>query len=225
MAIFRPGPLVGAISGNLAGQNFFQSSYGPAIRRRLARTDKRTQAQLAQRARFQSIASRWHALTDQQRDAWRAYARQLKQPNRLGLPRSLSGFQAYSAHTLFFIQKTPGPPLDIPPLDACPPFTSLTLAFAQGGPYTVDGATAAGPVTDYVAVYGSRPVSSKPRTAFHNWRFLHVFRPATMPHDVQPEWDAILGPLRTTEVVAVTALTWAGARRRSFPFQETTTVT
>jgi hypothetical protein len=59
-------------------------------------TNPQTDAQLRVRSFLGSVASQWGALTQAQRDAWTAVARQYQSKSRLGQSGPLTGFQLYT---------------------------------------------------------------------------------------------------------------------------------
>lgn len=96
MATFKTSPLIGAIAGPVGGVTFVTSGRGNVVRG-CASTVRRSSVRGAlASARFASAAAGWLALTDAQRAAWRVRAGTLQEPNALGVPRYLSGWELYS---------------------------------------------------------------------------------------------------------------------------------
>lgn len=98
MAIFRPGPTITAISGALGGQIYRAGKKGPVIQIRPRRRKTLLPLQTRNNAQFVTLTHLWRNLTDDQRRQWRNAAALLKQRNRLGVSRPLSGFNLF-VHT------------------------------------------------------------------------------------------------------------------------------
>ena len=96
MAIFRPGPLVGNISGNLGAVNFRATRGTPVVAMRSSKPRPRTAATDRVRAAIARAAAQWAALTDAQRLAWTVYAKAINRTNRLGISRTFTGRQAHA---------------------------------------------------------------------------------------------------------------------------------
>ena len=95
MAIFRPSPLVAAISGSAGGVQFLTGAGGNVVRARAGKRSQKTPAMLNEQAIYINAIRHWQNLTDQQRLTWTAAARHLALRSRLGVPRHLSGFQSF----------------------------------------------------------------------------------------------------------------------------------
>ena len=95
MAIFVPGATVGAISGNLGGVVFEAGGNGNVIKTRGMATNKLSQKQLAQRAKYQDTLNRWYAISEETRATWNRTARSFSITNRLGITRPISGWQLF----------------------------------------------------------------------------------------------------------------------------------
>lgn len=95
MAIFEPGSLIGAISGNVGGASFANRSGSKVVRK--PRRPSRTNAEriINQQTLITNIARQWRDLTELERAAWRTAAANRPIPNRLGVSRAISGYQYY----------------------------------------------------------------------------------------------------------------------------------
>lgn len=117
MAIIRPSPIVGAISGSLGGQTFVNSKTGLIARIRTHHRPNQAANLLAQHTRFATVSRRWRTITTQDREAWKALARQSPQTNRLGVTSPRTGYGLYLAVNLNSIRQG-GLFLAKPPVDA-----------------------------------------------------------------------------------------------------------
>jgi hypothetical protein len=169
MAIFRPGPLVGNISGNLGSINFVFSSRGTHVRRARNTTNRKTKAQLTRTALANQAHTEWNKISASLQTAWKYQAQTLLFKNRLGIPRRLSPFQLFLK---FFLQpqilpvnwQTYTPRL----IQTAPPQTFQVI------PHLItdwQGFTTPDPAGDEVIanVQISRPHRFKQLTIYKNW--------------------------------------------------------
>ncbi len=205
MAIIRVGPLAGAISGNLGGQNFVNGRAGPYVRTRLKRINKATQRQHAHQARYQTTVIRWRTLTDDQRNAWRTASRNLFRSNRLGTRRPISGFQLYVQHNLaspdlVFVQTTPPHIL----LRTNAP-EDLILTASATGPINLTWYANTPPISSSVFTSAARSVSTRQPFHVHNWLLLGVSStlPGARGGTITTRFDAALGHPFEGEVISV----------------------
>lgn len=205
MAIFRPGPLIAAISGNVGGLNFAQTRSGPIIRRKTTRTNKKTNRQLNRRARFSQVQKDWAVATDLTRDQWRAAAASIKRTNRLGLPSTLTGFQ------LFVMNSLTNPVSDhtnfpVPPhLTATPQPTSVVLTASAAGQINLAWNVTDVPALIFCYIFGMRTLSTRPRTFFNTWRYFATDAgpPGAFNINLNAFWDPIFAHPLEGEVIAV----------------------
>lgn len=139
MAIFRPGPLVGSISGNLGAVNFRVTKGSPTIAMRSTKSRIRTAKTMLVAGGVERAAPEWAGLTDAQRQAWSDYARFLNRSNRLGISRSYTGRQAQTA---FMLAKSPywrgSSYVAVPPLYGRTPTPSISsCAWSESGSQTI----------------------------------------------------------------------------------------
>lgn len=95
MAIILPGPLVGAISGTVAGTNFGIGKHGAWVRNSYSRKKGNTEYQLVNRKVMHMATTAWFALSDRKKQSWRSAAAITPFLNRLGISRYLTGFQLF----------------------------------------------------------------------------------------------------------------------------------
>jgi len=139
MAIFRPGPLVGSISGNLGAVNFRSTKGAPTIAMRTTKSRIRTPKTMLVATGLERTANEWAGLTDAQRQAWSDYARFLNRTNRLGISHSYTGRQAQTA---FMLAKTPywrsSSYVAVPPLYGRTPAPSISSCnWSESGSQTI----------------------------------------------------------------------------------------
>lgn len=96
MARFTPGITGGEIRGSIAGITFCRGSTGPVLRSRSLGPSRQTALAQQQASRLSSSAAAWRALSEADREAWRAAAEANAIP---GYRPGLSGFQLYCAVT------------------------------------------------------------------------------------------------------------------------------
>lgn len=224
MAICIPGPLVSAISGNVAGATFAQTRNGQVIRKRAIRTKKQTAATALRRARFQSFHRQWEALSDIKRLSWNTAAKQSSRTDPFGTKRTMSGFQFFMRVCLDMPLDSPTAPVDVIFMQAIEPFTSLTLDFTVGGPFNITlPVYPPGPET-HARIAAYRPVSSITLNYIPAWRSLTYFFANGLAHDWHTEFVAALGDPVLDEVVYIQAKQYVWFRPISLPIWAATTI-
>lgn len=209
MAIFRPGHVVGAISGNLGTMNFANGPYGPYVRKRMVRTDKRSVRQLASRVQMQTIRHEWSGLSKEQRTTWRAAARQFPQVNRLGIRRNLSGFQ-------FFVRVNIPNLLDkwelltTPPLmTPSPPVYNLEWAITLPDFYLLTWDCELAPLDYHLRIFTSRSVADRNVLPVKHWRHTLTYRPPVEIQNLKTFFISQWGPAVAGEFLSVRVQTRA----------------
>lgn len=86
-----------ALSGTVGNVVFSHNAHGPYHYTKPARINPDTVPQRSIRNAFRNAAQLWPYQPQSRRDAWAAYAANVKHTNRLGTPCLLSGFQRYMA--------------------------------------------------------------------------------------------------------------------------------
>jgi len=119
MAIFKPSPLIGAISGSTGSATFKLTRNGPVLAKRIIPRGRRTQRQLAAQNCFAHIKHAWCDLPTDDKKAWKSFATHLPKTNALSLPYPLTGYQTFIAHN------TPTFYLSLPIVQQPPPLTQL----------------------------------------------------------------------------------------------------
>ena len=225
MTIFKAGPLVQAASGSIAATTFVNAKGTPVIRRKALRTNRATQAQTNHRAILAQLGQLWAALSDPQRQAWGIAAALRPFRNALGLPFTLNGWQLFAKlNTLTISSDLPryaDPPIMI---QSKPPKTT-TIEFDTSPNYHVSWTTYLPESVDRVIVYGSRPVTSRPKKQFYNWRLITGGIGTFFTIDVTDEWISILGQMAEGETFALELILWLSTKLPAQRFRVVSTVT
>ena len=127
MAIFRPSALVAALSGRVGGAEFVIGRGAPYVRKAQHKIKHQSPSRLNAQAIYTQAIRAWEDLTDTQRKTWTALAQIQTLKNRLGLPRTMTGFEAYMRSAIPRIRISGIPP-SLPATDfASPPPTGYTF--------------------------------------------------------------------------------------------------
>lgn len=214
MAIFTPGPLAARISGTIGGLNFAHTPSGPVVRRALARPRRLTLAQAPVRVKFQDQVRLWRALSDDDRAAWSTIAAQITYPNRLGVPRALSGFTLYMQQALSASYLDAHSPA-IPQSGArTPNLQNLSFSPEEGGPFTLGYSGVNTTDLSFCVVAGARPHATAPRSHQSRWLTFSGFIPSPSPATVNlySDFSATFGDPVQGEVLAIRAKVWQSDR-------------
>ena len=126
MALYTPGPMVGAVSGRVGGTIFSHNRGGAYIRNGVVPVLVQSGYTENARNALAACARAWGALTAEERQNWAAYTVENPVVNRLGQKKTLSGHMAYNALNTRLVQAGETP-LDVPPNSGSPaPLTDLT---------------------------------------------------------------------------------------------------
>ena len=121
-------------SGRLGTFISFRNRYGQFRRRYVVPKDPRSPAQMGVRSRFGRVSARWRVITDEQRAAWTAAAREIASRSRLGKSGPLTGCQLFvkiNSNLAFVGQAQVDDPPDYPRFGANP-VGSLTITNTRG---------------------------------------------------------------------------------------------
>lgn len=173
MAIYKPSPLAGAISGNLGGVNFSDGKSGPILRKPIQRTRKDTVLQQANRIRHQFVRSGWRTLTDQQRTEWTQAAQTYPHSNRLGVRTRMTGFSLYLMVNMYAWSVTflpGGLRRSWADLNRFPAFPALSLDITSGaGPYNLINDDPLAVPTPQMTLFGARTFSTAVRRSWNTF--------------------------------------------------------
>lgn len=206
MAIYTPGPVVGAISGNLGGVSFVNGK-GSKVIRHARRAGRQANAQTALASSLTArFARAWSGLTDLHRASWNTYAANRTHSNRLGVDRPLSGYQEWMKRGLQVTRNAPfldpNPPADI----TSPGLFDWILSAGVVDGVLLDFTNPTGPGFVRAHFYG-RPLFRSTIPAFNNsWRFFGFNTTVTEQYDLTALWTSTFGDLREDQVIAVRVL-------------------
>mgnify|MGYP000134250108 CR=1 FL=1 len=160
MAIFKPGPAIGQISGRIGGSVFSHNRGGAYIRNGAIPTRVTTPYAEAAKNRLAVFSAAWAGLSTADQLAWKLWATQNPITNRLGDQITLSGHGAY-VQLNTTIDLAGGTPIDIPPVVA-PPTALLTLTPDYSIANPVEIAYTATPVGASNVVFSEVAISDNP---------------------------------------------------------------
>lgn len=126
MAIFTPGPTVGAVSGSIGGTTYSHNRGGAYMRVRRVPTASYTAYAMAAKASLTAVSRLWAALDATEQQAWRVWAQNNPITNRLGNQVTLAGHMAFMQLNNRLRQAS-NTLIDLPPLAPAPaPLTSFS---------------------------------------------------------------------------------------------------
>ena len=196
MAIFRPAPILGAISGNVGGVCFVMSKSGPVIRKRIVRTKNTSRRHTELTIGLQRVRNAWRSLAEPQRAAWRQAALIFPNKNRLGSSTRLSGFQLFTKLNMigyFPPNFVPFAIIEDPPvLTRDPPFVIDDFSVTSGGLKTLNLSDPVPSFYDLLLVSGARTFSTSQRKSWFSFRLIMLMTmpPTTLTIDF---WDDFIG--------------------------------
>lgn len=204
MAIAKTGPIIGALSGNLAGVNYANSRFGLTLRKPRRPPPPPTTTQLVVTAAMQLCRQWWRDITEDQRAAWRSFASNTLLRNRLGLQRNLTGQQTFIRWNFqsagFGLPMLDDPPAPWPfawPRDFILIVTAGVSAIVAPTPAFIPGGRP-------FIVRAARPVTTHPVNHFSRWAIITI---ATTvfggTFDCLPDIEARFGTIQAGERLGV----------------------
>ena len=203
MAIFRPGALIGAISGRVGGAAFVVSSRGTIVRQPRYRTKRTTPILQITQTIFTANTRLWSTMLPATRSAWNTAAAAFFVTNRLGLHIHLSGFQLFIKYQSDSIVPTDVTNYLPPNMTAQPGLTLIVAAVTAGGPFNVQAAPIATTAYNRIDVWGARPFTSRPRVFLRYRRLNFSYSPITVLTDIWAQFIADMGTPIAGETVGV----------------------
>lgn len=147
-------------SGSIGLHTYLQGRNGQVVRFRAVPVNPRSAPQIAARARMTTVSQGWRALTEEQREAWRAAAVGVNSRPRLAQYGALTGEQLYCRINLS-LTSIGGDAVDAPP--AYPEFTAVPVSSLEitntGGTIALKLVTTGTPA-DGATLRGAGPVST-----------------------------------------------------------------
>lgn len=224
MAIFKTGPIIGAISGNLGGASFVTSSKSNIVRQPRRITHNRSSRTLIQRTLFQGRARRWATFLQTTRTSWITAAQNYTYTDRLGTERNYTGFQLWMRFADDGIFDPVSGNILPPVLVQGSPLEFLTLDFTLGGPYTFSAQSLTATPYNGIVVDAARTWRTTPTTFFRFRLHITTIGPIAGIHDVQSSFDPALGAPQLGETVALRISARAFGRIASTTVQQSTNV-
>lgn len=148
MARVKTSLLAGGLAGSVGNVTFRRTPAGTQILERGRGRDPRTPAQRAARDRMRLAGQAWLALSFQEAEAWREFARRLAPSALVRAPQPVNVFKTLATRVLAV-----DPGAAIPSLPPSAPFggdaVRVTIEAVQGGiAFVPDGSNATGVVTE-----------------------------------------------------------------------------
>jgi hypothetical protein len=171
MATWISSPIVAGVSGELGGVVFHSGARSNVLARRPSRCRVATREQDEWQRALIAALKQWDELLEEQRVAWRQYAKARVAGDRFGRMRQRSGQATFVEYLLRVDPFRSGgifTSLNAPTVTR-DPYTTVTVGFTGGGPFNVTVAPwAAGAVSECIEVarfrqYGPRPATGSKR--------------------------------------------------------------
>ncbi len=196
MAIFRTGPLAGAISGTVGGAVFVAGRGTPVIRQRPIGTKRTSPALQVVRARFSNFQRAWSDLSSSTQDAWRTLARNTNVVNRLGQAAPASGYTLFVRYNVELQGNTALEFSDPPTLGKGPIPRSVSAVFSAAGTYVINAQPPTGFGTANFYLYGNAFARDHERRGPARLVFLQFLGQASITQNVRTLWEARWGALQ-----------------------------
>jgi hypothetical protein len=197
MAKFLPGPIMGQISGSVAGTTFSHNRFGQYMRERVKPIVVQNANTSLQRTIFKNISGLWKGLTDAQRLSFSAWAQNNPVTDVLGQSQILTGHQAHQWLNIN-AWRMKSAVIASPPITKAPaPLTTLSIV-ATAGPGSVTMTFAPSPFADPIFMQCWAAVTNSPGINFvKNALRLIWWKNAAdaSPADIGPAIEARLGTL------------------------------
>jgi len=205
MAIIRPGPTIGAITGNLAGLNFVLGKSSPFVRLRSSPVKKFSPGSADVRIRFATAVQDWKQMSESLRLEWNNAAALMTWTNRLGTHRPITGVLLH--HKFFLSHRANGVQNLRPPVNLTRAPTLANLQVVSSAPNIITATwDLTPPFTDeLIAWWGMRSFSLGPRAWYGRWTFLAQIAPTTpfTSEVLTTEFNDALGEPETGEQFAI----------------------
>lgn len=202
MAIIRPGPLVGGISGTVGGLVFVAGKRSPTVRPRPAPSFKSSTTLQPARSRFAQLMNHWRGLTDDEKAAWATSAVQYPTTNALGVTSPTTGFRHFiSTNTRRRFDASDVPDLpNIAGQDTDP--EDVAAVFSVAGTYSITANS--GPRgLGLFYLYGQAFPRNWPAKAAPRLRFLFIQFGSSINVNVKPFWTPLFGEIQEDQQFVV----------------------
>lgn len=216
MALIRPSGLVNTISGAIGGQVFVAGKGAPIVRNRPQRKEQiqkiRTLGTESTATALSNIVRLWRAQTDLVKNSWNNLAKQRPHTNRVGLQRTISGFQLFIQFQMMMVTFSQTIPQALPTLGKIDPPLVFNV-FMLAPEYASAQITYVGGKTNRrVCFYAAAPFSTKLTERPPKMTLLgSASAPTQGPtsYGLFTRWQRSMYPVRVGQVVWMQARTWA----------------
>lgn len=174
MAIFRPGALIGGISGAIGGVVFSNNRGSRVVRHRPAVKGGRAPRHGPAQAKFRAAQSAWATLDEIERAAWRTFATQVPTTNRLGEQHALSAFQVFVRFNIRSQMFGLGISDDPITSHVHPIPETLTITSGVASGITMLLSPDVGAPLYNILIYGAMNMSLTVPQSYSNWRLIGV---------------------------------------------------
>lgn len=203
MAIIRPGPLIGGISGSIGGTTFVTGKNGLVARIRPQRPKTTSKAQSLARARAYSQGQNWTSLTDDQKNAWNTAGLNNPRTNALGEKSPRSGFEFY-LHSVLTDRRDGSAQRILPlPFGTSPPPLNVSVDFSLTTGFDIDADPPAGVVSADFLIFGWPFATVFESRAVPRFVFLESAKIVAFPLDLQASWTLLFGEMQLNQQFAV----------------------
>lgn len=215
MAIVRFGSLLAAASGSLGSICFARQGSQPIVRLQPLPRRSARPLELTSRAQFSRARAAWSALTDENRAAWANAAAQNPQPNRLGINKQVSPFNAFVQSAMRAIRASttiPSTPLGDQAM-LSQPITSIQIWPAGPALLEMDPDSILSP--SYTTLHMQRCFSTDTQLPGRLSRSLTISpQPATVV-DFYSQMLPLIGQPQANELIRIASESWSLAWPRS----------
>lgn len=234
MAIFKPGPIVQAISGTVAGSNFVASTRSIYVRKSKRSTPNNSPTQLDRQTSMTMLARTWNSFTDAQRGAWNVAAAAYATKNKLGIPIKLNGREFFFATLLRSLSEPTQPVNYTPPVMVNSPTpTNFSVTNPASGQIILHATEVAPTIgAPQYFIYSYENLTGPTRRTWNRWTILRGIRFSTINNlDIYPMYIVRFPPpqLGQTFIVKVIRRDFGGAPGLYWldanPIQATCTIT
>ena len=206
MAKFKPGPMVGSISGKLGNVVFTRGRYGAVIRTRTIPTLVQTDYTQEARGRLAALSQSYGGLTAAQKEAWRTWAQVNPVKDRLGDSLFLQPSAAFIQLNAN-IQKAGGSQISDPPVINAPDAITGMTVVATDAPDS-DVAWTSGALAETEVLFIWAAVIDNPGRDYYR-NLLKLVKAtgaaATTPQAIEPELLLRFGTLIEGQKLVVEA--------------------
>lgn len=203
MAIFQPSAIVGSVSGNVGGISFANPRGSKVIRKARRPTANAKASQLKAQTVFANAARKWRTLDAETREAWNQYAAQNPRPNKLGVTRALTGYQAW-VQLETFAEPNGGILNDLPPIASqAEGLTNWSLAASLTGTWGISFDETGSPGGHFAHIYAANLYRETIPSTWNDFAFLLAHNTLGTFYGLSTVWENALPLPQVGSVIAV----------------------